>query len=86
MTELEKIDYMISSLQVARDEILYAEKYMKASKTDDDSYSCENYNGYYRYPNGTIIRESLRQVGRMANMVARDVTLTPYCTDIFRNK
>lgn len=41
--------------------------------------------GQHRIPNGTIIRESLKQVGRMANIVANDVILSPYCDQIFRN-
>ena len=30
------------------------------------------------------IRESLKQVGRMAYVIAKDVTLTPYCKEVFR--
>ena len=30
------------------------------------------------------IRESLKQVGRMAYVIAKDVTLTPYCKQVFR--
>lgn len=37
-----------------------------------------------RIPNGTIIRESLRMVGRMANIVANDVSLSPYCMEVFK--
>ena len=40
--------------------------------------------GQGRNPNGTIIRESLKQVGRMANTVANDVVLSPYCSKLFR--
>lgn len=40
--------------------------------------------GQGRNPNGTIIRESLKQVGRMANTAANDVVLSPYCSKLFR--
>lgn len=73
MTPEEKIDYMIQSLKIAKDEISYAKHY-KFSRSVD----------YDRNPNGTIIRESLKQVGRMANIVANDITLTPYCSQLFK--
>ena len=34
MTVKEQIDYMILSLQIAKDEIDYAEKYIKEEKND----------------------------------------------------
>lgn len=86
MTELEKIDYMIVSLQVARDEDIYAENYKKMNDKDKNFYDYGHYGCCHREPNGTIIRESLRQVGRMANMIARYVILTPYCREVFRIK
>lgn len=75
MTPKEKIDYMMQSLQLAKEEIEYAEEYLgDATMWNDDN----------RMPNGTIIRESLKQVGRMANIVANDVVLSPYCDRLFR--
>ena len=38
MTTVEQIDYMIQSLQVAKDEIEYAEKYMKEKNNDKEFY------------------------------------------------
>lgn len=70
MNQVEKIDYMIKSLEVAKDEIEYAEDW------EDDEWG--------RRPNGTIIRESLRMVGRMANQIANEVSLSPYCSKLFR--
>lgn len=70
----EKIDYMINSLKIAKEEIEYAEK-----------YKAEPPNRYYdkrRNPNGTLIRENLKSVSRMSSIVAKDVILTPYCNDI----
>ncbi len=84
MTELKKIDYMIASLQVVRDEAIYAENFKKMNDEDKNFYDCGHYQCYHREPNGTIIRESLKQVGRMAYVIAKDVILTPYCKEVFR--
>ena len=87
MTQLEKIDYMIQSLQLAKDEITYTEKYnSKQEEQGDKFYSCGGYANNHRNPNGTIIRESLRMVGRIANQVANECTLTSYCKDVFKEK
>lgn len=83
MTPKEKIDYMIQSLQLAKEEIEYAEEYLKEKSKDKDFYNY-GHMGYNRAPNGTVIRESLKQVGRMANIVANDVVLSPYCNCLFR--
>ena len=77
MTTVEQINYMIQSLQVAKDEIKYAEKYMKEKISDEDF-------GRNRTPNGTVIRESLKMVGRMANIAANNVCLSPYNSCIFK--
>lgn len=53
MTTVEQIDYMIQSLRVAKDEIEYAQEYellLDVKKYDDS----------IRTPNGTIIRESVK--------------------------
>lgn len=84
MNVKEQIDYMIQSLQLAKSEIEYAEKYMETKKKDKDFYNW-NHMGYdARQPNGTIIRESLKMVGRLGNIVASNVSLSPYCETLFR--
>jgi len=83
MTPKEKIDYMIQSLQLAKEEIEYAEEYFKRESGIKDFYNY-SYVRHGRIPNGTVIRESLKQVGRMANIVANDVVLSPYCHQLFR--
>lgn len=75
MTLQEKIDCMIVTLQMAKEEVDYAEQYQK-NKSE--------YNG--RFPSGTIIRENLKTVSRMAKVIAKDVTLTPYCDEIYKKK
>ena len=86
MTQLEKIDYMIQSLQLAKDEINYANNYKnKQEEQGDKFYSYCGYGTIHRSPNGTIIRESLRMVGRMVNQIANECTLTPYCREIFKS-
>ncbi len=85
MNVKEQIDYMIQSLQLAKSEIEYAEKYFDAKKKDKDFYQWNHmgYNG--RHPNGTIIRESLKMVGRLANVTASKVTLSPYSEELFKD-
>ena len=61
MTVEQKIDYMIYSLQLAKEEIAYAKKYLDKSVKDKDFYQY-GHMGQDRTPNGTIIRESLKQV------------------------
>ena len=73
MNQIDKIDYMIKSLEIAKDEIEYAQNW---------DYGRDK----HRYPNGTIIRESLRMVGRMANQVANDVSFSPYCSELFKGE
>ena len=85
MTTVEQIDYMILSLQLAKDEIEYAEKYMKAKAEDSKDFYKYGHMGYVnRMPNGTIIRESLKMVGRTANIVANNVCLSKYNDCIFK--
>lgn len=79
MTTVEQINYMIKSLQLAKDEIKYAEEYMKAKEKDGkDFYDYGHMGKENRLPNGTIIRESLKMVGRMANIAANNVCLSPH--------
>ena len=79
MTNVEKIDYMIQSLQIAKEEISYAKRWAEKYKIDTEHCWTE------RIPNGTIIRESLKMVGRMANIVANNVVLSPYSKDVFKH-
>ncbi|MEY8352512.1 hypothetical protein AALB39_04055 [Lachnospiraceae bacterium 54-53] len=84
MTTEQKIDYMIQSLQLAKDEINYAKEYF-SGRESDVNYLLWGHKGYNsRNPNGTIIRESLKSVGRMANIVASEVTLSPYSHKLFK--
>lgn len=84
MTVKEKIDYMIQSLQVAKDEIEYAEMYIDAKESEKEGFYQFGHMGQGRTPNGTIIRESLKMVGRMANIVANKVTLSCYNDELFK--
>jgi hypothetical protein len=86
MDQLNKIDYMIESLYLAKDEIKYAQEYNLRKENDEtmgrDFYSNYGYN--HRTPNGTIIRESLKMVSRIAVQVANECILTNYCDEVFR--
>lgn len=58
MDQLNKIDYMIKSLYLAKDEIKYAQEY-NLRKGNDETMGRDFYSGYgynHRTPNGTIIR------------------------------
>jgi hypothetical protein len=83
MNAKEQIDYMINSLQLAKAEIEYAEKYMSNKEKDKDFYYWGHAGHGARTPNGTIIRESLKMVGRLANITAKNITLCCYNDEIF---
>ena len=70
MKAIEQIDFMISALQVAKSELKYAYKYQNKG----------NQSRFYpvRTPNGTLIRENLKSVSRMASITAKKVTLSCY--------
>ena len=85
MNVKEQIDYMIQSLQLAKSEIEYAEKYMNTKKNDKDFYQWNHMGHTARYPNGTVIRESLKMVGRLANITANKVTLSAYSDELFND-
>lgn len=85
MNVKEQIDYMIQSLQLAKSEIEYAEKYINTKKKDGSDFYQWGHMGYNgRQPNGTIIRESLKMVGRLANVTASKVALSPYSDKLFK--
>ena len=84
MNVKEQIDYMIQSLQLAKSEIEYAEKYIDIKKKDKDFYQYGHLGYDGRQPNGTIIRESLKMIGRLANITASNVVLSPYSDKLFK--
>lgn len=78
---------MIKILYLAKDKIKYALEYnlRKNDKTmGRDFYSGYGYN--HRTPNGTIIRESLKMVSRIAAQVENECTLSAYCNDLFKKE
>lgn len=86
MDQLNKIDYMIKSLYLAKDEIKYAQEY-NLRKGNAETMGRDFYSGYgynHRTPNGTIIRESLKMVSRIAAQVANECILTNYCDEVFK--
>lgn len=85
MNVKEQIDYMIQSLRLAKSEIEYAEKYIDTKKKDKDFYQWNHMGHSSRQPNGTIIRESLKMVGRLANITANNVSLSPYSDKLFKD-
>lgn len=85
MNVKEQIDYMVQSLQLAKSEIEYAEKYISTKNKDKDFYSYGHMGYDARQPNGTIIRESLKMIGRLANITASKVILSPYSEKLFKD-
>ena len=71
MTTVEQIDYMIQSLKLAKDEIEYAEEYMEAKGKEGEDF--------YKWGH---MGDSM--VGRMANIAANNVCLSPYNNCIFK--
>ena len=58
-------------------------------KGNDETMGRDFYSGYgynHRTPNGTIIRESLKMVSRIAVQVANECTLSVYCDEVFRER
>lgn len=84
MTNEQKIDYMIQSLQLAKEEIAYAKKCVDGESKDKEYYHYGHPGYESRIPNGTVVRESLKMVGRMANIVANEVSLSPWCREVFK--
>lgn len=84
MTTEQKIDYMIQSLHLAKDEIEYAKEYLSERESDEKFFDWGHKGYQSRNPNGTIIRESLKSVGRMANIVASEISLSPYSRKLFK--
>ena len=84
MNHIDKLDYMIKSLQVAKDEAEYAEEYFNNihNLNDKDSwrYTCN-----HRRPNGSILKDSLRMVGRLSFQLANEVTLSTYNDEVFED-
>ena len=86
MNVKEQIDYMILSLQLAKSEIEYAEKYINTKKKEGNEFWRYGHMGYDgRSPNGTIIRESLKMIGRLANVTASKIALSPYDDKLFKD-
>ena len=73
-----KIDCMITLLEIAKQELQYAHKYKEKEKDHNFTYN-------KRLPNGTLIRENLKTVSRLGRLCADEVVLTPYSTKIEKN-
>ena len=81
---------MIKTLYLAKDEIEYAQQYNLKKENDRtmgrDFYSYSNFGYDHRMSNGTVIRESLKMVSRLAAQVANECTLNAYCDELFKDK
>lgn len=74
MNTKEKIDFMISALQIAKQEIEYKEKYEKESaKYEPAGYDDWIYCRGHRAPNITLVRENLKTVSRYSSIVSKEI-------------
>ena len=79
MKQMEKINYMIKSLEVAKNEIEYAELYkQKKIEQGDKFYDYSGFGRNHRCPIGATVKEALRMIGRMTNQVEKEVSLSSY--------
>lgn len=72
----QNIDCMISLLQIAKEEIQYANKYNAMMKQEVEEFDVK------RFPSGTLIRENLKTVARLARATSDNIILTPYCNKV----
>lgn len=72
----QNIDCMIALLQIAKEEIQYANKYNAMMKQEAEEFDVK------RFPSGTLIRENLKTVSRLARITSDNITLTPYCNKV----
>ena len=92
MDQKEKIKFMISSLQVALDELEYAEKYKKLydNLKEEEEKRTREWNWYelgaHRTPNGTLIREALKNVARLAPLVAHEIIFADGRIQVYREE
>lgn len=91
MDQKEKIKFMISSLQVALDELEYAENYKELyDRLTEEGKKTGKWDWYklkkHRTPNGTLIRESLKNVARLAPLVAHEVVFVDGRIQVYRDK
>lgn len=68
---MDKFDYMITSLELAREELKCDEKNRKSKPEDFDSYY--KYLDSLRCVNKAYIKENLRNVARTAFRMAREI-------------
>ncbi|WP_027294878.1 hypothetical protein [Robinsoniella sp. KNHs210] len=70
----QKIDFMISSLEVAKGEIEYSEEYKRKLLSVQEGGSPEwEFYQINRNPNITLARENLKTVSRYSSIVAKEL-------------
>lgn len=68
MNTVEKIDYMIQCLQVAKGEAMFLDEYDSKNWETDMRWL-----SMHRAPNKALIKDNLRNVARMGFLVANEV-------------
>ena len=78
MNYLDKIDYMIRTLYLAKSELEYSETY-KTMKSNDEVLGRDFNKGYganHRKPNEDIVSEYLSMLNRLANQIMLEMILS----------
>ena len=79
MTFDRKIQHMIDTLTVALDEVKYINEFESKKKIEGDKfYTWSGFANDHRQPPGTIVRESLRHVARLASIAANECVYTSF--------
>ncbi len=87
MTLDRKIQHMIDALTVALDEVKYINEFESKKKIEGDKfYTWSGFANDHRQPSGTIVRESLRHVARLASIAASECTYTSFNNKLTRDE
>ena len=87
MTLDRKIQHMIDALTVALDEVEYIKKFEAKKQSEGDRfYTYLGYANDHRQPSGTIVRESLRHVARLASIAANECVYTSFNCNLTRDE
>ena len=74
MNQLDKIDFMIKSLELVKEEILYAKTYNGRMRSQGKDFRT-NYGSDHRSPCKATIEDTLKTVGRISFQLSHNVNL-----------
>lgn len=74
MNQLDKIDFMIKSLELVKDEVLYAKTYNGHKRSQGKDF-WTNYGNDHRSPCKATVEDTLKTVGRISFQLSHDIDL-----------